>query len=161
MSVCVFTWRFQCRGIPRRSGSQGGLGVLRVLRFFALFCGRLPLFCGRFAEICGCSLFLGVCGNLPAFASKTGSMPRTTRNSSTFESPGMCMCMYVCMYVCMYTSTCVRVRVKTKRKPEAFLGGEFPKERRRTHTFQIGIRESQRKAFPGVVARTPRLQVSS
>ena len=45
------TWRFQCRGIPRRSGSQGGLGVLGVLRFVALFCGCLPLFCGRFAAI--------------------------------------------------------------------------------------------------------------
>ena len=55
------------------------------MRFFAGVC---PFFCGRFAAICGRFLFLGVCGNLRAFASKTGSMPRMTRNSLTFESPG-------------------------------------------------------------------------
>ena len=83
------TWTFRCRGIPtRRSGSRGDLGVLCVLRCFALFCGRLPLLCGRFAAICGRFLFLGVCGTLRAFASKTGSMPIITRNSLTFESPG-------------------------------------------------------------------------
>ena len=84
--TCVCVLPGECRGIPRRSGSQGVLGVLR---FFALFCGRLPLVCGRFASICGRFLFLGVCGNLRAFVSKTGSMPRMSRNSLTFESPGM------------------------------------------------------------------------
>ena len=44
------TGRFQCRGIPRRSGSQGVLGVIGVLRFFPLFAGVCPFlraFCGN------------------------------------------------------------------------------------------------------------------
>ena len=78
------------RGIPRRFGSQGALGVLGVVRCFAAICGRLLLFCRRFAAICGRFLFLGVCGSLRAFASKTGSMPRMTRNSLTCPPGSIC-----------------------------------------------------------------------
>lgn len=49
-------------------------------------CARLALFVGFLRPV------QGVCGNLRAFAFKTGSMPRFTRNSLTIESPGSLLC---------------------------------------------------------------------
>ena len=50
-------WRSQCRGIARRSGSQGVLGVLGQNAFLRFFAGVCPFFAGGLRQFVGVSCF--------------------------------------------------------------------------------------------------------
>ena len=76
---------------PRKHRFNGSTWVLDVCLDIQMSRNSWPFwYSRRFNAVCVVSRFLlrAFCGSLRAFAPKTGSMPRITRNSLTFECPG-------------------------------------------------------------------------